>query len=353
MDMRSRKNISLLEYAFVTACSSFLYCNTDAISTSFGRWGGGCGVCGGWVGFFYTSFFGGGLAARYLSPKIQEPLDGCLLAEMEAFAELNAGSASDHFRMSMAHMRRCTALLFGCDRNENPYRPFNGASVTNQTQIEPMNKKSSSTALSKAIADEEVEPRSCCVGDGYVVLPTESWKESWDGWILLLILYSAVTVPYRICFDAAAEGHMWYFEQVVTGSFLIDVTLNFNTAFLHEQAWVTDRSQIAQNYLRGWFWIDAPASVPIELVGILLGGDTTNLAALRFLRLFRLLRLLRLLKLGEYISALEIKFDLNLTFLRIVQLVMALCFLAHMLGAPRSKDSPSYPCAPQHHPNRH
>ena len=35
---------------------------------------------------------------------------------------------------------------------------------------------------------------------------------------------------------------------------------------------------------------------------------------------------------GEYVAALEIRFDLNLTFLRICQMVLQLIFLAHMLG---------------------
>lgn len=37
-------------------------------------------------------------------------------------------------------------------------------------------------------------------------------------------------------------------------------------------------------------------------------------------------------QLGEYIATLEIKYDLNLTFLRICQMVAAMIFLAHMLG---------------------
>jgi hypothetical protein len=37
-------------------------------------------------------------------------------------------------------------------------------------------------------------------------------------------------------------------------------------------------------------------------------------------------------QLGEYIAALEIRFDLNLTFLRICQMVLQLIFLAHILG---------------------
>jgi len=38
------------------------------------------------------------------------------------------------------------------------------------------------------------------------------------------------------------------------------------------------------------------------------------------------------MQVGEYVASLEIRFDLNLTFLRIVQMVMQLLFLAHMLG---------------------
>lgn len=75
-----------------------------------------------------------------------------------------------------------------------------------------------------------------------------------------------------------------------------------------------------------------PSSLPIELIDSMLEGDNKGLGYLRFLRLFRLLRLLRLLKVGEYIAGLEIRFDLNLTFLRIVQMLLALLFLAHILG---------------------
>ena len=166
-----------------------------------------------------------------------------------------------------------------------------------------------------------------------VFFPCQPWKENWDVLILFLILYSAVIVPYRICFADSAVGLVFVFEQTLTFSFIVDVCFNFNTAFPDEdERWVTDRGQIARRYLSGWFWIDAPSSVPVELIDIFLAGDSSSLGLLRFLRLFRLLRLLRLLKLGEYVSALEIKFDLNLTFLRILSMVMNMLFLAHMLG---------------------
>ena len=141
--------------------------------------------------------------------------------------------------------------------------------------------------------------------------------------------YKNLSVPYL-----QARWESRRFEQTVTLSFITDVCFNFNTAYLDEdERWITDRAMIGQRYMSGWFWIDAPSSVPVELIDLFLEGDSSSLGMLKFLRLFRLLRLLRLLKLGEYISAIEIKFDLNLTFLRICQLIGAMCFLAHMLGA--------------------
>jgi len=150
--------------------------------------------------------------------------------------------------------------------------------------------------------------------------------------ILVMIMYSAIMVPFRICFDAEAVGYMFIFEQCVTFVFITDVLFNFNTAYLDDTRWVISRPRIAVTYLQGWFWIDVPSSVPVELIDIFVEGDNDHLAMLRFLRLFRLLRLLRLLKVGEYIAALEIKFDVNLTFLRIVQMLCSILFLAHMLG---------------------
>jgi hypothetical protein len=48
----------------------------------------------------------------------------------------------------------------------------------------------------------------------------------------------------------------------------------------------------------GWFWIDAPSSLPVELITFFVNSEegTSHLSLLRFLRMFRLLRLLRLLK---------------------------------------------------------
>ena len=114
-----------------------------------------------------------------------------------------------------------------------------------------------------------------------IILPTDPWKESWDLGVLVLILYSAIVVPYRICFDSPATGFLFGLEQLITLAFMIDVYLNFNTAHAsNDLAWVLDRKEIACRYLSGWFWIDAPACVPVELLDALIAGEQQQMGLL-------------------------------------------------------------------------
>jgi len=154
--------------------------------------------------------------------------------------------------------------------------------------------------------------------------------------IVLCILYSAFVGPLRICFRAEAEGAAWVFETSVTLVFCTDLAISFNTAFLSNGQWVCERGEIARHYLQGWFWIDAPAAVPVELLELAFtqteGAGPQSLNAFRILRMLRLARMLRLFKMGAYISRLEDQLDLNLRPLRVVQLIAQMLFVAHILA---------------------
>jgi len=172
--------------------------------------------------------------------------------------------------------------------------------------------------------------------DTYVWFPRQAWKQKWDMLIMILILYSCISVPFRIGMMADAVGYMWLFEVCVTLFFLTDLTFNFNTAYLEGPHWVIDRGMIANNYLRSWFTIDALSSFPVELVALLApadeSADATGMKALRALRMVRLLRMLRLLKVQQYIDDLEDRTGMNMQVLQIVKMVLGLLYLMHLLG---------------------
>ena len=55
-------------------------------------------------------------------------------------------------------------------------------------------------------------------------------------------------------------------EAVVSATLMADVCLAFVTAYddPHRPGhWVTAPRRIALHYLRRWFWVDAPASLPL------------------------------------------------------------------------------------------
>lgn len=167
-----------------------------------------------------------------------------------------------------------------------------------------------------------------------IVNPTAGPKVKWDMFIMLLILYAAATVPIRVAFSADAEGFMWVVEASMSVIFLGDIALTFNTAVLVDGKWVTSRCTIAQRYCSGWFWVDAPSSIPVELIELAMphGSDTGVLGAFRFLRVFRLVRLIRLLKVEKYISSLEEYLETSLRALGLLQIFFKLVFIAHLLA---------------------
>lgn len=213
-----------------------------------------------------------------------------------------------------------------------------------------------------------------------VFFPVAPMKKMWDSLVMILIIYSVIMVPYRVCFEAEAIGGTWLFEVGVSLAFCADLFVTFNSAFLQGDRWIIDRRDIANNYLQGWFTIDFLASIPVELITLMFDASSAGVDAsamsqlriLRGLRMVRMLRLLKLLKLDEYIAHLEtelkvrtisacvhvgahaplllarasspppppsptstrlaVLLQVNLKVLKIVKMVASLLFLMHLLG---------------------
>ena len=253
------------------------------------------------------------------SPGTSNPLTKNLVSSLptrqhalqdEANGTARQKSCGEHLSLAMSHLWHAFVMALPC--SGPPKRDYN--------QVE-----------GDMDEDEEDAATSQARRTG-IFIPTDQWKECWDMIVLVCILYSAVFVPYRICFSAHAIGWVFQFELAESFIFIVDVVFNFNTTFLEGDRFVTTRGQIAARYMSGWFWIDAPSSVPVELLDSIMDGEQSELGLLRFLRLFRLLRLLRLLRIGEYIADVEERLELNLTSLRIGQMLLKLIYLAHVLA---------------------
>ena len=193
--------------------------------------------------------------------------------------------------------------------------------------------------IPQMINEEDWEKYSEVTG---LLFPSGPLKFKWDLYVLGLIVYSSISVPFRLGMSHPADGTWWFIEVFVGLCFIADLVLSFRTSFLNGDQLVLDKAMIRDNYLRSWFLLDLVSSLPLELIDVVLkafstsgddgSGGSSGLKALRALRLVRLLRLLRLLKIQKYINQLEDALTINLNSLQLVKVVGGICYLMHLLG---------------------
>jgi CRP-like cAMP-binding protein/MFS family permease len=129
-------------------------------------------------------------------------------------------------------------------------------------------------------------------------------KQWWDIYVMILILYVALVVPYRLAVEAKDTKGWKIWGYLIDASFLVDIILTFFTSYYDAENSenVYDHKLIAKQYLAGWFWIDSFSILPIEpLLGLAMnkGGAKLNVIAKfpRIARLYSLVRFIRLTKL--------------------------------------------------------
>jgi len=192
----------------------------------------------------------------------------------------------------------------------------------------------------------------CFIATG-IFHPYSTPRLAWDMYIVFLLIYTALMVPFALAFQAAVCGEdadigstvlLW----LVDCCFWIDILLNFRTAILDPNAdnltqmqLVSDSKIIAKTYLKGWFWLDVMGSVPVQAIEAALSGGNCSLSALKTLRLNRLARLARLVKLlrlarlarwNRLVTKAKDALSINPGHLRLMQFVIFVFVLAHLLA---------------------
>jgi hypothetical protein len=92
--------------------------------------------------------------------------------------------------------------------------------------------------------------------------PDSTIRAIWDLSLFACIIYQSISLPMRISFEIATDDFSFYLETIIDSMFIIDVFLNFNTGFYDVSTIITDRYEIAKDYMKFWFWIDLISSIP-------------------------------------------------------------------------------------------
>jgi len=124
--------------------------------------------------------------------------------------------------------------------------------------------------------------------------PNGGWKMAWEFVSALAVLYTMLEVPFRIAFvgDVPMRTPLLTLEALVISIFLLDVVLEFNTAYVDTltNRLVVDRRRIAWRYLTTTFLLDVLSAIPWDVTRTT-PTARTHLESIRMLRFIRLVRM--------------------------------------------------------------
>lgn len=100
-----------------------------------------------------------------------------------------------------------------------------------------------------------------------LINPESSFVRIWSVTIMVLLLYTATLMPYKISFLEKSSLGWTIIDTLIDLLFLADIGINLNTPYFDKKSrLVTRRISIFTNYLFGWLLIDLASSIPIDLV---------------------------------------------------------------------------------------
>eukprot|EP00854_Cymbomonas_tetramitiformis_P006362 gene6362-7624_t len=164
-----------------------------------------------------------------------------------------------------------------------------------------------------------------------VIDPTNSYKQTWDFGIFVLILYSAFFIPLRFAYPLESVA-LDIGDVMMEVIFVVDLVITFFTAIQDGDITIRDLKVIRSSYLKSWFSIDLVSSIPLSLMVYAgLGAWVQSIKLTKLFRLLRLSRLLRLFRLRK-LSSVEESLTVNPGLVRLLKLVFFLILILHWLA---------------------
>jgi len=161
-----------------------------------------------------------------------------------------------------------------------------------------------------------------------VLLPSSRPRRMWTFLMFLVMIYTALITPYRICFVDEMNLNWLVTETCIDTVFLIDVVLTCFTAYKDdEQNLVGKRRAIMRHYATTWFLVDTAACIPFQLFEADLQSQKYN----KFVRLMRLPRLYKLMRLARLIKMFKFKASNEELVFKILRMNRALLHLAKFI----------------------
>ena len=174
------------------------------------------------------------------------------------------------------------------------------------------------------------------------LIPDGNFRKRWDLVQVVMLFYVASMVPLRIGFDREAEPWTVAFliEAFVDIYFVIDIGVQFRSAFYDDKELIIDTRMIAARYMRTWFFIDVISCLPINYVQLIIqhlqegstSGNSSEAKLFKIFRLLRLAKLLRLARLQRLLERLKDEYEGLAQFLEMSKITMTIFYVAHFVA---------------------
>mmetsp|Transcript_29838 Transcript_29838/g.35188 ORF Transcript_29838/g.35188 Transcript_29838/m.35188 type:complete len:811 (-) Transcript_29838:159-2591(-) len=185
----------------------------------------------------------------------------------------------------------------------------------------------------------------------FMIEPNSRNKLAWDlGVITPLIAYLTLGMPFRMCFQNTAVGSMAIFEMLIDVIFMIDIAVNFRSAYNDPNTGETiyDSWKIAKQYIQTWFIIDVASGIPFGVLDLKAFDGNASINVLKKSSFLKTIKVLRFLKLSRLLKGTRIfrGMDEGLvdriqdfmahgttkTCLRMCRIIFTLCFICHVMA---------------------
>ena len=158
----------------------------------------------------------------------------------------------------------------------------------------------------------------------------ENWRIYWDIFMIILALFNWFIIPVQVAFDPPELDNTatTVVDALIDFLFFIDIIIMFRTTYLDSYTGeeIIEPRRIAWNYLKGRFWFDLLATIPIDLITTLSNSNSAS-----ELKLFGILKLIRITRLNRLIQFLNAKADVKL-ILKLIKLIFYLSIYFHFLA---------------------
>lgn len=158
-------------------------------------------------------------------------------------------------------------------------------------------------------------------------------KIRFDLFIIILAIINWFQIPYVLAFVDLDEQILWLdiLNGLIDLWFMLDVLINFRTSYVDESTGneISNMRLIAIQYLKGKFWIDLLASLPLDFISYAFDNSDNDNTII--LQLFGLLKLVRILRLSRLIAYMNLNNELKMS-LKLIKLLFFLILYLHCLG---------------------